>query len=611
METMPATLARTGRYTVGKRLGLIIGINNYQDTAFQPLQFAENDARALAQWLVNSRGGNWNPPDVQLLLGEQATSKLTETLIIQLCLNVADLDDLVLIYFAGHAFLDETNGEGYLAFGNTHFQQPATGLSLHSLFNETLLCSRAAQIVLVVDCFQTGPTWNRRKTSQFDFKPLPGLMLQNAMKQTQGRLLYCSCRGNEYASEVGEKNVGKLLYNMIVGLSGPATDQVSGQATLQNLHAFLLSSLDEQHQPQVFGQEHRPIVLVGDMPSFFKGQENISTSSLSSPAQYSPMVSPSISNQAAEYLSQSPISIASAQMSPSTSGQISIEILEQNRRNQCVKLLNQARQQVQIQNIPAALNTIENVLQIAPDYIDALILKAQLLGTTGYFQDALPVVNQVIQLDPGNALGWSMCATLLANMGQMHEASAAIERSIALNPNNPEAFAIRDAILSNLARNSLAEQDARSRTASISASKQGGVKSFLIGALIQSSALFVGATGASILIIRPQLPIIIAFLLESLALAILCVNAARGAYLYGAKRLLLTFVISLLALCILGGLYRFGYSWFVNKVIAFPPLIVPVLFLGLWLAAAAVLPLLAAMVGLISGIIVGVRRKRT
>ena len=594
---------------MGKRLALIIGINNYQDTTFQPLQFAENDARALAQWLVNSRGGKWNPSDVQLLLGEQATSKLTETLIIQLCLSVADLHDLVLIYFAGHAFLDETNGEGYLAFGNTHFQQPATSLPLHSLFNETLLCSRAAQIVLVVDCFQTGPTWNRRKTSQFDFKPLPGLMLQNALKQTQGRLLYCSCRGNEYASEVGEKNIGKLLYNMIVGLSGPATDQVSGQATLQNLHAFLLSSLDEQHQPQVFGQEHRPIVLVGDMPSFFKGQENISTSSLSSPAQYSPMVSPSISNQAAEYLSQSPISIASAQMSPSTSGQISIEILEQNRRNQCVKLLNQARQQVQMQNIPAALNTIENVLQIAPDYIDALILKAQLLGTTGFFQDALPVVNQVIQLDPGNAFGWCMCATLLANMGQIHEASDAIERSIALNPNNPEALAIRDAILSNLARNSLVEQDAWSRSASISAGKQGGVKSFLLGVFIQISALFVGIIGASILIIRPQLPIIIAIILESIALAILCVNAARGAYIYGIKRFLVTIATSLLALGILGGLYRFGYHWLINRVITYPTLIVPVLFLGFWLVAAAVLPLFLATGGLVSRIIIHVRRK--
>ncbi len=590
---------------MGKRLGLIIGINKYQDTAFQPLQYAENDARALAQWLVNSRGGNWNPSDVQLLMGEQATVKLTETLIRQSCLSVADQDDLVFIYFAGHAILNETSEEGYLAFTNTYIAQPTTALSLHSLFNETLLQSPAAQIVLVVDCFQTGPTWNKRKTSQFDFKPLLGFELQNALKQTQGRLLYCSCRGNEYASEVSEKNVGKLLYNIIIGLSGPATDPASGKATLQNLHAFLLSSLDKQHQPQVFGQEHRPIVLIGDMPTFTYRHENISALHLTSPGEYSPM-----SNQAAEYLSQSSISTASAQMSPSTSAQSSIEILEQNRRNQCVKLLIQARQYAQMQNITAALNTIENVLQIAPDYIDALILKAQLLGTTGYFQDALPVANQVVQLEPGNALGWSLCATLLANMGRLHEASSAIEHSISLDPNNPEALAIRDAIFSNLARNSLVEQDAISRSASISANKQSGVKSFLMGAVIQIFALFVGIIGASLLIIRPQLPIIIAFTLESFALAILCVNAVRGAYLYGIIRFLITFATSLLALGILGGLYKFGYNTLMNKVIAFPPLIVPVLFLGFWLVAAAILPLVLALGGLLSGITTRARRKR-
>jgi uncharacterized caspase-like protein len=123
---------------VGKRLGLIIGINNYQHPAFQPLQFAENDARALAQWLANSRGGNWNPSDLQLLLGSQATSELSEALIMQLCVNVADPGDLVFLYFAGHAFLDEISGEGYLATSSTRQVYPST-------YSFTRLCSAAAQ----------------------------------------------------------------------------------------------------------------------------------------------------------------------------------------------------------------------------------------------------------------------------------------------------------------------------------------------------------------------------------------------------------------------------------------------------------------------------------
>jgi Caspase domain len=593
---------------LGKRLGLIIGINNYQDTAFQQLHYAENDARALVQWLANNRGGNWNPSDLQLLLGAQATPELTETLTNQLCLHMAEQSDLFFLYFAGHVFLDEIHAEGYLAFANTGYKHLTNGLSIHSLVDKVMLRSQAAQVVIVLDCFQTGTTWSRRRNSPFDFKPLIGPTLQNTLQQTQGRLLCCSCRGNEYAPESGNKNLGNLLYHMVVGLSGPATDPISGQTTLQNLHAFLSSSLDEQHRPQVFGQEQRPIVLVGEMPPLINRQENISNST--SHAPYAPRVSLSMSNQPAEYLNQSSVGIASAQMSPSTSGQLTIDTLEQNRKRQCMMMLSQAQQQFQMQNTPGALSTIEYILQLAPDYIDALILKGQLLGTIGLFQDALPIASQVVQLDPNNALGWSMCATILANMGQLQEASAAIERSIALNPINAEALAIREMLLTSLARNSLLEQDARSRSAIIPTGKNDGVRSILIGAIIQIMALCIGAIGASMLIVKPQLPIMVAILLESIALAILCVNAARGAYLYGIQRFLVTFVISLVAIGILGGIYRFGYYWFAHKVIAFPPLIVPVLFLGFWLVAATILPILAAMGGLMSRITFGRRQRQ-
>ena len=596
---------------MGKRLGLIIGINNYNDPTLRPLNYAENDARALAQWLVNNRGGNWNPPNVQLVLGKQANSKLVETLIIQSCLSIADQDDLVFIYFAGHTLLDKTTGEGYLAFANTHAAQPSSAISIYSLMNGPLLRSRAAQIVLVIDGFQTGPEWSMRRSSPFDFQPLIGPMSQNNWNQTQGRLLYCSCRGNENAPEVGEKNFGKFLYRIIIGLGGPANDPASGQATLQSLHTYLLHSLEEQHQPQVFGQEHRPIVIVGEMPTFNHKQEMISFSPASSSIQSLSFSSQTSSNQAPEHLSQSAIGIANAQMAPSSSGLNSIEILEQNRRNQVQKLLNQARQQVQSQNIPAALNSIENVLVIDPDCIDALILKAQILGTSGNLQDALAAANQITKLDPDNALGWSIYATLLANIGQLHEASNAIDRSLALSPHNPEAVALRDAIQTNLARNSLLEQDAKAQLSLTSNRNKGSATSILIGTAIQFIALIVGILGASILVVRPQLPIIIALLLESISLAILCVNAARGAYFYGIKHFVVTCVFSLLALGILGALYRFGYHWLINRVIALPPLIVPVLFLGFWLVAAAVLPLLLALVALITGIITGVRRKST
>src|SRR5260370_32013540 len=108
------------RSSMGRRLGLIIGVNKYQDAAFRPLKFAETDARVLAQWLVNAQGGKWSPADVQLILGAQATGELVESLITQVCVNVARPDDVVFIYFAGHAFIDEMKDRKSTRLNSSH-----------------------------------------------------------------------------------------------------------------------------------------------------------------------------------------------------------------------------------------------------------------------------------------------------------------------------------------------------------------------------------------------------------------------------------------------------------------------------------------------------------
>ncbi|MGH2480063.1 MAG: caspase family protein, partial [Ktedonobacteraceae bacterium] len=385
---------------MGRRLGLVIGINTYQDMSLQPLQYAETDARALAQWLVHARGGHWNPADVQVVLGREASRELTETLISQLCLQMATSEDLILIYFAGHAFVDQANGEGYLACSNTRTQQASSGLHLFSMVSQVMAQSPAAQIICILDCFQNGPAWRMRRASPFDYAPLPGPVLQNGLQQMQGRLLYCSCRGNESAPEVSEKSLGSFMYRFIMGASGPALDVSSGQVTLQRLHTFLCEQLNEQHQPQIFGQDLRPMVLVGDLPPFKSGALRGGVAddfhSLGGP----------LAGQTVGMAGS-----ALAQLSPSASGLRSASVvqlspIEQNRRNQFLQMLSQAQQMIQMQNLQQAYQLIEKILQMDAAFVEALILKVQILGTIGEFQEALNAAQQVVQLDPNNALGW-------------------------------------------------------------------------------------------------------------------------------------------------------------------------------------------------------------
>jgi tetratricopeptide (TPR) repeat protein len=296
-------------------------------------------------------------------------------------------------------------------------------------------------------------------------------------------------------------------------------------------------------------------------------------------------------------------------MSSSTSGQLSLTLVQQQRLQQSMVFLNSARQLVQAQNLPEALNAVEQALQAVPSNIDALILKGQILGAIGHFQEAMVFVDKALEMDSNNALVWSMRAALLLNTGRAQEALVATERSLALDPNNPETHTMKATIEENLASQQYIGTYQSSQSSMSAPGRRDTLKSFLIGSVIQIFGLGIGALGAGLLILQPQLPIFVAFTLMSLGLAILCVNAARGSYLYGAARLVLAILICLAAGGLIGAIYIFGYHWLEARVLEKPLLLVSVLLLALWLALAAIVPLLAALGGLIGGIARGVRKR--
>lgn len=583
---------------MGKRLGLIIGVNNYQDTTFRPLQYAETDARALAQWLVHARGGQWSPADVQVMLGSEVTRELAESLISHLCLNMSTSEDMILIYFAGHAFIDQVSGESYLACSNTRYQQSSSAIQVQALINQIMVRSPAAQILCILDCFQSGSVWNMRRASPFDYKPLLGPAVQNGLQQVAGRLLYCTCRGNERAPEIGEKNLGSFMYRLIMGVGGPAIDPITGQITLQLLHNFLAERLSEQHRPQIFGQEQRPVVLVGELPAFKTGMLGQGAMSPSGQLPGQPDFSPGGLRPSGQLSATAP-----------TTGQATLATLEQNRLQQAQQLLQQAQQLVQMQNLQQAYQVTENILQIAPTFIEALILKSQILGAIGQFQEALTAVQQVVQLAPNNALGWSMAAALLANTSKFEEAMSAVDRSLQLDPTNRETLALKEMIGEKMAEGQL-DTGKRSRLVSPTEQPRDGVKSFLLGFLLQAVGLILVIAGALLQLLMPALPKIPPFVLESIGLAILIVNAGRGAFLYGFKRVLLTFLFTILAVGFLGASYELPplYKLIIGHADKYV-MMVPLAILAFLVAIAAVLPLLVSIIAWIAGAIARARKK--
>ena len=100
--------------SVPRGYALIVGISHYQNLdASKQLRFPESDADAFYRVLISHLGGAFPPENVHFLKGPQATlSNIKQELEVWLP-SVAQPADRVVVYFAGHGFVQ--NGKGFLA----------------------------------------------------------------------------------------------------------------------------------------------------------------------------------------------------------------------------------------------------------------------------------------------------------------------------------------------------------------------------------------------------------------------------------------------------------------------------------------------------------------
>jgi tetratricopeptide (TPR) repeat protein len=99
---------------IPRSYAVIVGVSQYRNLeARLQLQFAERDAQAIFTALISPEGGNFRVENVHVLTNEKATLAALRKEIDTWLPSVAQEDDRVLIYFAGHGFMYQ--GKGYLA----------------------------------------------------------------------------------------------------------------------------------------------------------------------------------------------------------------------------------------------------------------------------------------------------------------------------------------------------------------------------------------------------------------------------------------------------------------------------------------------------------------
>src|SRR6185295_7825681 len=145
-----------------KRFALVIGVDDYQDTQINRLEGSTNDAKALADALVQYAG--FPGDQVILLASDQPAQRLpTRGNILQFLSNLRGLvpeDGLLLVSFAGHGI--ERGGRGYLCPSDARTSGTLTLLEATAIpvemVREWIRDTRVRQVLIIVDSCRNNPS---------------------------------------------------------------------------------------------------------------------------------------------------------------------------------------------------------------------------------------------------------------------------------------------------------------------------------------------------------------------------------------------------------------------------------------------------------------------
>jgi uncharacterized caspase-like protein len=128
----------------GRRIAVLVGIDQYAERRIPPLSFAESDVNSMAKLLVETGGF-----EVTALLGHQATHKNIVTVISDF-VRTLKKDDIFLFYFSGHGYSMED--QGYAVVYDTDIDSISTSLSVSEIVRSAKVKSAQTSIIIFDTC---------------------------------------------------------------------------------------------------------------------------------------------------------------------------------------------------------------------------------------------------------------------------------------------------------------------------------------------------------------------------------------------------------------------------------------------------------------------------
>jgi hypothetical protein len=234
----------------------VVGINDYPQ--LPKLKYAVNDAKEFHRLLVEK---NRVPPEnITLLLNDQASLKNLRSTLGTKLKNAAGLDDMVIIFFAGHGATERdamsADGDGLEKYLLPWETDPADLYSTAMPMREIAYIFdriRSDRLIFIADACYSGAGGGRTISVTGTRANITDGFLER-ISSGRGKVIITASAANEVSVEKDELQHGVFTYYLLEGLRGAADTDRDGAVTVDEAYRYVSEKV-----PRATGQEQHPV----------------------------------------------------------------------------------------------------------------------------------------------------------------------------------------------------------------------------------------------------------------------------------------------------------------------------------------------------------------
>lgn len=218
----------------GRKFAVIVGVSDYKftDAGLRSLNYADDDAQSVADFLKTSQGGSFSSADIKLLLN-QGASLLAVRAALSDVAKRAKADDLIFIFIAGHGAPDPIASQNlyFLLYDTKVIDMPRTAFPMNELKQYLDTQISAERVLVMIDTCHSAGVNQKTKTlvagrdlvQEGDENNILNFYVTNQLFKQTGRAILTSSDVNEVSQESSKwGNHGVFTWALLEGLKGKA-----------------------------------------------------------------------------------------------------------------------------------------------------------------------------------------------------------------------------------------------------------------------------------------------------------------------------------------------------------------------------------------------------